>query len=196
MAAAPDPAVWATAEPGQASAEARAARGQAPEGWVSVPVGCRSPLWRTRMSPACNGYAQGMKLLVVTSEAITAQQLHGAVPVDADPKDIEVMVLAPALSDSGVRFWFSDADDAIQRAQAVSRESVQELEGSTASAQGTTGESDPAQAIIDALQTFPADRIVLFTHGRDDEQRYREDVDVEALRERVGVPIDRAPVGS
>jgi hypothetical protein len=135
-----------------------------------------------------------MKLLVVTSEPITAQQLHNAVDVDVDPKDIEVMVLAPALSDSGFRFWFSDADDAIERANHVSRQTVQELEGTTASAEGTTGEADPTQAIIDALQTFPADRIVLFTHDSDDDQRYREDVDVEVLRERVGRPVDRATV--
>jgi hypothetical protein len=30
---------------------------------------------------------------------------------------------------------------------------------------GDTGESDPLLAIEDALRTFPADQIVLFTHA-------------------------------
>ena len=135
-----------------------------------------------------------MKLLLVTSEPITAQQLHNAVHVDADPQDIEVMVLAPALAGSPIRFWFSDADEAIARARAVSEHTVEELQGEVADAQGRTGESDPEQAIIDALQTFPADRILLFSHEDEDAQRYREDLDVEGLRDKVGLPIDRATV--
>jgi hypothetical protein len=136
-----------------------------------------------------------MKLLVVTSEPVTAAQLRETIQVDADPADIEVMVLTPALAQSAIRFWFSDADGAIERADSVREETVGELESSGVNAQGATGEGDPTQAIVDALQTFPADRIVLFTH-RGDEQRYREDIDVEALREKVHLPVDRAAVAS
>jgi hypothetical protein len=134
-----------------------------------------------------------MKLLVVTSEPITAQQLRDAVHVDAAPEDIEVMVVAPATAASGIRFWFSDADAGIARADAVRAETVDELSHAGVTAGGTTGEGDPAQAIVDALQTFEAERIVLFTHAGD-EQRYREDLDVDALRERVGLPVDEATV--
>jgi hypothetical protein len=135
-----------------------------------------------------------MKLLVVTSEPITAAQLREAVHVDADPADIEVMVLTPALAENGIRFWFSDADAAIERAESVRAKTVGELESSGLNAEGTTGEGDPMQAIIDALQTFPADRIVLFTHENGDAQRYREDLDEGELRERVALPVDRASV--
>jgi hypothetical protein len=136
-----------------------------------------------------------MKLLVVTSEPVTAAQLRETIQVDADPADIEVMVLTPALAQRAIRFWFSDADGAIERADSVRQETVGELESSGVNAQGATGEGDPTQAIVDALQTFPADRIVLFTH-RGDEQRYREDIDAEALREKVHLPVDRAAVAS
>jgi hypothetical protein len=135
-----------------------------------------------------------MKLLVVTSEPVTAPQLREAVHIDADPADIEVMVLAPALAQNGIRFWFSDADAGIERATAVSSETVDSLAGSGLNAEGTTGEGDPMQAIVDALQTFPADRIVLFTHANEDDRRYREDVDEAELRERIGLPVDRATV--
>ncbi len=59
------------------------------------------------------------------------------------------------------------------------------------SASGDTGESDPLDAIEDAMQTFKADRIVLFTRS-DDDARYREDVDPDEVRARFGVPVDHA----
>jgi hypothetical protein len=135
-----------------------------------------------------------MKLLVVTSEPITAAQLRSAVAADADPAETEILVLAPALAESPLRFWLSDTDDAIARAGEVRSETVRELSEEGLSAVGRTDTSDPLQAIGDALVTFPADRIVLFSHAGDAE-RYREDVDDAELRERFGLPVDRAGVG-
>jgi hypothetical protein len=130
-------------------------------------------------------------VLVVTSEPISAGQLEGAVGNELEPDTTEVMVVAPALQESPIKFWFSDADDAIARAEQVRRESVARLDESGLAASGDTGESDPFAAIYDALQTFDADRIVLFKHSSD-EQRHREDVDPEAVRERFGVPVVEA----
>jgi hypothetical protein len=134
-----------------------------------------------------------MKLLVLTSEPITANQLRGALGTNADPADAEVMVVAPALAESGLRFWMSDADEAIARADEVRRESVQELDQAGIAASGDTGESDPQTAIEDVLKTFPADRIVVFTHPESD-QRYKEDVDPAELQQRFGLPVDLATV--
>ena len=103
------------------------------------------------------------------------------------------MVVAPALQESGFKFWLSDADDAIARADAVRRESVERLGNAGVPASGDTGESDPETAIEDALKTFDADRIVLFTHQGED-QRYREDLDRDELAERFGRPVDHASV--
>jgi hypothetical protein len=134
-----------------------------------------------------------MKLLVVTSEPITAVQLRDALPGDLDPGDAEVMVVAPALQESGLRFWMSDADEAIARADEVRREAVDKLGEGGVSASGDTGESDPSTAIRDALMSFEADRIVLFTH-RGDDKGYREDVDADEISDRFGLPVDRATV--
>jgi hypothetical protein len=136
-----------------------------------------------------------MKLLVVTSEPITAAQLCQALPDDIDPAQTEVMVVAPALQESTLKFWFSDADEAIARAEEVRAQTVEALDREGVRAAGETGESDPLQAIQDALQTFPAQRIVLFTHGDGDAAGYREDVDAAEVQERFGVPVDRATVG-
>lgn len=134
-----------------------------------------------------------MKILVLTSEPITAGQLRHALGSDADPSRAEVMVVAPAYAESGLRFWMSDADDAIAKAEEVRRTSVEELDEAGIPATGDTGEADPHTAIEDALKTFDADRIVIFTHPEKG-QRYREDLDREELSERFGRPVDHATV--
>jgi len=132
-----------------------------------------------------------MKILVLTTEPVTADQLRAALPADSDPEDAEVMVVAPALHKNALRFWVSDADEAISKADDVSHQSVEQLGADGVSASGDTGESDPDEAIADALKTFPADRILIFTHP-DSEQRYKEDVDPDELQQRYGVPVTRA----
>lgn len=136
-----------------------------------------------------------MKILVLTSEPVTAEQVREALPGDVKPEDAEVMVVAPALQPTGLRFWMSDADDAIAKAEEVRRETVERLGAQGVPASGDTGESEPETAIQDALQTFPADRIVLFTHVGD-AQEYREDVDPAEIEQRFGVPVDRATLSA
>ncbi len=134
-----------------------------------------------------------MKLLVLTSEPISADQLRDAVGTDVEPQDAEVMVVAPALQKSALRFWLSDADDAIVKAEDVRRRTVRQLGDAGVAASGDTGESDPLDAIEDALETFDADRIVLFTHP-DADQRYKEHADVKEIEHRFGLPVDQARV--
>ncbi len=128
---------------------------------------------------------------MLTSEAISAEQLRGALPADVQPDEAEVMVIAPAYQPGPLKFWVSDADDAIARAEEVRAASVEQLGHEGISASGDTGESDPLDAIQDALQTFDADRIVLFTRAGED-AGYREDLDQREVRERFGLPVDRA----
>jgi hypothetical protein len=136
-----------------------------------------------------------MKLLVMTSEPISAQQLRDALPGDVDLDRTEVMLVAPALQDSPLRFWVTDVDDAIARAERVEEKSVESLDAEGVTARGDTGESDPVQAIQDTLQTFPADRILVFTHP-ESSQRYREDFDSHELAQRFGRPVDTATVSA
>jgi hypothetical protein len=132
-----------------------------------------------------------MKVLVLTSEPIGADDLRAALGSDVDPEDTEAMVVAPALQESPLKFWFSDVDDAIAKADEVRRETLNQLSDAGVAASADTGESDPTVAIEDALRTFRADRIVLFTHGEGDE-RYREDLNPDALQSRFGIPVDAA----
>jgi hypothetical protein len=134
-----------------------------------------------------------VKLLVVTSEPVSAREVRSAVGDGAEPNQTEVMVVAPALQESAVRFWLSDADQAIRRADEVRRRTVENLDQEGVAASGDTGESDPLDAIQDALATFQADRIILFTHPGS-QHRYREDIDPSDVAERFGLPVDQATV--
>jgi hypothetical protein len=134
-----------------------------------------------------------MRLLVLTSEPVSADQLRDALPGDADPTDAEVMVVAPALHASALRFWLSDADEAIAHADQVRRRSAEQLGAEGVSAAADTGESDPEDAVEDVLKTFTADRILVFAHAGG-EQRYREDVDTAALESRFGIPVTEARI--
>jgi hypothetical protein len=129
-----------------------------------------------------------MKILVLTTEPVTADQLRAALPGDSNPQDAEVMVVAPALHKNALRFWVSDADEAIAKADDVSHQTVDQLGADGVAASGDTGESDPEGAIQDALKTFPADRILIFAHP-ESEQRYKEDVDADELQRRFGIPV-------
>jgi hypothetical protein len=132
-----------------------------------------------------------MKILVLTTEPVTADQLRAALPGDSNPQDAEVMVVAPALHKNALRFWVSDADEAIAKADDVSHQTVDQLGADGVAASGDTGESDPVEAIEDALKTFPADRILIFAHP-ESEQRYKEDVDADELQKRFGIPVTQS----
>lgn len=131
-----------------------------------------------------------MKILVVTSEPISPARLREVVGDEA-VRGAEILVVAPALHASGLRFWMSDADEAIERAQQVQAETVSSLQKDGMTAAGDTGEADVIEAIGDALTTFAADRILLFTHTEDDRSR-GEDISAEELRDRFPIPVQQA----
>ncbi len=121
-----------------------------------------------------------MKIIVLAAEPIDPSVLRSAVGEGVD--DAEVLVVAPALN-SKVRFWVSDPDPAIDRAEDVAKESVDRLEEEGVEALGEPGESDPLLALQDALTTFEAETIVLVTHPGG-ERNWQEDGVVDQVRER------------
>lgn len=125
----------------------------------------------------------GKKILAITAEPISGEALQSAV----GSGDAEVLVVAPALN-TKTRFWLSDPDPAIERAEEVAAETEERLEEDGVDAVGQTGESDPLLAIQDALATFPADEILLVTHPAG-ERNWLEEGVVSEAEERFG---DRA----
>jgi hypothetical protein len=130
-----------------------------------------------------------MKLLVLTPEPVDANLLRSVLGDEVE--GAEVLVVSPATNQSPVAFWVSDTDEAIEEAETAQVETVERLEEAGVDAAGDTGESEPAVAIEDALATFPADRIVIFSHPEGDRD-YREDEDLADAEARFGVPVMHA----
>ena len=86
-----------------------------------------------------------MKVLVIASERISADRLRAALEGTTD--DAEILVVASALHRSALRFWLSDADEAIRRAELVQRETVEGFDDAGIDAHGVTGEGDPVKAV-------------------------------------------------
>ena len=125
-----------------------------------------------------------MKLLVLAPHAVDASAVRSALPGE-DLSDAEVLVVSPATQQTGLRFWMSDSDEAIEQAEQASNETAAGLRGEAASVRATTGESEPLLAIQDALATFPADRVIVFRGESDD---FREE-DLADAESRFGVPV-------
>jgi hypothetical protein len=126
------------------------------------------------------------KILALVSEPISADALRSAVGDEA-AADAEVLVVAPALN-SRKRFFLADPDPAIERADAVQEETVERLDEEGIDAAGGTGEEDPLLALQDALVTFDADEVVLFTHAGG-KQNWLEQGLVEEAKGRFDVPV-------
>jgi len=133
-----------------------------------------------------------MKLLVLTPEPVDAELLRATLGEEVE--GAEVLVVSPATNRSKLAFWVSDPDDAIAEADAAAEETVERLEEQGVDAAGDTGESEPAVALQDALATFPADRIVVFSHPEGDRD-YREDEGLADVEERFGIPVTHAVIG-
>ena len=131
-----------------------------------------------------------MRLLVVTPEPVDANMLRSTLGEEVE--GAEVLVVSPATNRSKLAFWVSDPDEAIAEADAAQEETVERLEEQGVDAAGDTGESEPAVAIQDALATFAADRILIFSH---DDLDYREDAGLQDAEHRFGVPVTHAIIG-
>src|SRR3712207_365413 len=126
------------------------------------------------------------KILALVAEPVSADALRSAVGPDA-ADNAEVLVVAPALN-SRKRFFLADPDPAIDRAEAVQEETVERLDEEGIDAAGDTGEEDPMLALQDALVTFEADEVVIFTHP-DGKQNWLEEGLVDEAKGRFDVPV-------
>ncbi len=134
----------------------------------------------------------GRKILALVAEPISGEELRSALGDGAE--DAEVRVVAPAL-DSKTHFWTSDNDAAIARADEVQQETVERLAEDDVHALGDTGEADPLLALQDALATFPAEEVVIFTRPEGDRNWAESDL-LEQARSQLSVPVRHMEVGA
>ena len=126
------------------------------------------------------------RILVVANETCAGrallEELRGRVGPESD-----VLVVAPALN-SRLRHVFADTDGAYAAAEERLAESVEALRAVGIGADGAVGDSDPVQAIEDALAEFEATEIVISTHPPE-RSNWLEKRVVERASERFVVPI-------
>lgn len=101
-------------------------------------------------------------------------------------------MVAPALN-SRLRHMFADTDRAYAAAEERLAESVEALKAAGIAAGGAVGDSDPVQAIEDALVEFEATEIVISTHPPE-RSNWLEKRVVERASERFEAPITHVVV--
>lgn len=132
------------------------------------------------------------RILVVANETVGGAELLAILRSKAEGVEAQVLVVCPALN-SQVRHWASDEDGARAAAQERLDASLARLRRDGVRARGEVGDSDPLQAIEDALRTFGADEIVISTHPEGRSNWLERDV-VGTARERFDVPITHVVV--
>jgi hypothetical protein len=143
-------------------------------------------------TPVHRGGPDERRILVVANETVGGEALRDVIREKSEGFREQVLVVCPALN-SPLRHWASDEDPARREAQARLARSLDQLAEVGVSAAGEVGDSEPLQAIEDALRTFGADEVIISTHpeGR---SHWLEKGVVSGARQRFAVPITHVVV--
>jgi hypothetical protein len=152
----------------------------------------RRPEAPLRTAPPRRGAEDERRILVIANETVGGETLREEIRRRASTYEEQVLVVCPALN-SPIRHWASDDDGARAHAQQRLEASLARLKQVGIEARGEVGDSEPLQAIEDALRTFGADEIIISTHpeGR---SNWLEKGVVTGARERFAVPITHVVV--
>ena len=132
------------------------------------------------------------KLLVVATAPVEDGALREAVRSHSGD-EAEIRIVAPASDVSPLQWLANDEDRAREEAAQVAGGLARTVEPEAVRTEAEVGDSDPVQAIEDALRTFPADEVLVVTHD-DDDANWLEQDSAAAARERFGVPVTRLTV--
>ena len=131
------------------------------------------------------------RILVVANETVAGRELLDELHRRAG-ENSEMLVVAPELN-TRLRYILADVDRAREQAEERLRRSIDALQSAGIRARGAVGDSNPVQAIEDALFEFPADEIVISTHPPE-RSNWLEKKTVERAREKFDVPITHVVV--
>jgi hypothetical protein len=142
--------------------------------------------------PVHRGDPDERRILVIANETVGGEALRDVIREKSEGYREQVLVVCPALN-SPLRHWASDEDPARREAQERLGRSLSRLAELGISARGEVGDSEPLQAIEDALRTFGPDEVIISTHpeGR---SHWLEKGVVRGARQRFAVPITHVVV--
>jgi nucleotide-binding universal stress UspA family protein len=158
--------------------------------WIYLRRG--EPQAQMRRTTPRHGAADERRILVIANETVGGKPLLEEIGKHTEGIRGHVLVVSPALN-SPLRHWMSDEDPARAKAQERLERSLARLREAGIDAKGEVGDSDPLQAIEDALRTFGADEVIISTHpeGR---SNWLERGVVSGARERFDLPITHVVV--
>jgi hypothetical protein len=132
------------------------------------------------------------RILVVANETLYGEALRSEIAHRSRGRQAEVRVVCPALN-TKIKHWVSDEDDARRQAQDRLDTVLAQLRSQGLQVEGDIGDSDPVQAMEDALRVFPADEAIISTHpyGR---SNWLERNVVQRARERFALPVTHVVV--
>jgi hypothetical protein len=125
------------------------------------------------------------RLLVVATASVPAADLRKSVRAHAG-KEAEMLVIAPA-SDISRLGWLTNAEDDA-RTDATERADELAEAAPTDDVESRVGDSDPVQAIEDALRTFPADELIVVTLP-DEDATWLEKGSAKTALNRFSLPV-------
>jgi hypothetical protein len=134
------------------------------------------------------------RILVVTTASVRREDLRERVSAHAGSEDADVRVVAPAADISRLDWLANDEQEARAAAEERAVEAGRAVAPAAGSVAAEVGDTDPMQAIEDALREFPADELVLVTHPDEGASWLEEGAAEEALA-RFDLPITHLVVG-
>ena len=125
------------------------------------------------------------RLLVVATASVPAAELRTSVRAHAG-EDAEMLVVAPASGISRLD-WLTNAEDDAHTDAAKRADELAEA-APTDDIESRVGDSDPVQAIEDALRTFAADELIIVTLP-DEDADWLEKGSAETALNRFSLPV-------
>jgi nucleotide-binding universal stress UspA family protein len=135
----------------------------------------------------------GKRFLVVPTAPVDDSLLRDRLREHAGP-DAEVRVVAPASDLSPLQWLASDEDEARGEAAEIARTAERAVQPAAGRVEAEVGDSDPVQAIEDALREFPADEVIVVSRPGTEASWLEQDAAEEAS-ERFGIPFTQLVVG-
>jgi hypothetical protein len=132
------------------------------------------------------------RILVVANETVGGGALLDEIRRRSEGVNEHVLVVVPALN-SPLKTWTSDEDGAREAAQRRLEDSLSSMRAFGIEANGEVGDSDPLQAIEDAIRTFAPDELIISTHPPERSHWLERGV-VAGARERFALPVTHVVV--
>ena len=129
------------------------------------------------------------RILVVANETCGTSALCAEIGRRAADDDAQVLMISPALTRTRLEYWTSDVDRANAEVSQRLDRSISSLGELGVRARGEVGDPDPLQAIADALGTFRADEILIYSHPAERANWLERDL-VSKMRKRFGLNVE------